>query len=69
MVNSGKVTYIRIKVTEWNELQKVVSTAHPGTFEIAPKDKNAQKGVGLSGFYEDKIEAFSDVNYRDAIRV
>ena len=54
MVNSGTVTYIRIKVTEWNELQKVVPMAHPGTFEIAPKDKNAQKGVGLSGFYGKK---------------
>ena len=34
-----------------------VPTAHPGTFEIAPKDRKTK--VGLSCFYE-KIEVLSD---------
>ena len=30
-----------------------VPLAHPGTFEIPPKDKNVQTKVGVSGFYEE----------------
>ena len=37
---------------QWNELQKEVPTAHPGTFEIAPKDKNVKQRWGQVAFLQ-----------------
>ena len=44
-----------------------VPRAHPGSFEIAPKDKNVQTKVGVSGFYEETLSFKPQiVNYRVA---
>ena len=36
--------------------QYFVTTAHPGTFEIAPKDKKVNTKLGLSDFYGKKLK-------------
>ena len=48
----------------------MVPTAHPGPFEIAPKDKNVlkkrKKKLGLSGFYVTIRSIKRPMVYRDA---
>ena len=45
-----------------------VPRAHAGTFKIAPKDKNVQTKVGVSGFYEEILSLKPQiVNHRVAV--